>query len=108
MNTPNEAGKTPLHLACEGNKPECVKALLCAGADVNVAATHDSVLPIHSAMAANSTLCAKEIIAMYPNQLNVTVRTPSSALLPVFYSHIFIICLLVYLLDRVLGDNVLG
>lgn len=72
LNTPNEAGKTPLHLACEGDKPECVKALLCAGADVNVAATHDSTLPIHSAMAANSTLCAKEIISMYPNQLNVT------------------------------------
>ncbi|XP_068230482.1 85/88 kDa calcium-independent phospholipase A2 [Palaemon carinicauda] len=71
LNTPNEAGKTPLHLACEADKPECVKALLCAGADVNVAATHDSVLPIHTAMAANSTLCAKEIIAMYPNQLNV-------------------------------------
>ncbi|XP_045127490.1 85/88 kDa calcium-independent phospholipase A2-like isoform X2 [Portunus trituberculatus] len=72
LNTPNGAGKTPLHLACEGDKPECVKALLCAGADVNVAATHDSTLPIHSAMAANSTLCAKEIINMYPNQLNVT------------------------------------
>ncbi|XP_045582087.1 85/88 kDa calcium-independent phospholipase A2 [Procambarus clarkii] len=71
LNIPNEAGKTPLHLACEGDKPDCVKALLCAGADVNVAATHDSTLPIHSAMAANSTLCAREIIAMYPNQLNV-------------------------------------
>ncbi|XP_071512455.1 85/88 kDa calcium-independent phospholipase A2 isoform X2 [Panulirus ornatus] len=71
LNIPNEAGKTPLHLACEGDKPECVKAFLCAGADVNVAATHDSTLPIHSAMAANSTLCAKEIIGMYPNQLNV-------------------------------------
>lgn len=70
LNIPNEAGKTPLHLACEGDKPDCVKALLCAGADVNVAATHDSTLPIHSAMAANSTHCAKEIIAMYPNQLN--------------------------------------
>ncbi|KAK3863829.1 hypothetical protein Pcinc_030432 [Petrolisthes cinctipes] len=72
LNLPNEAGKTPLHLACEGDRPECVKALLCAGADVNVAATHDSTLPIHTAMAANSSLCAKEIIAMYPNQLNVT------------------------------------
>lgn len=74
MNFPNAAGKTPLHVACEADKPECVKALLCAGADVNVAATHDSTLPIHTAMAANSTLCAKEIIKMYPNQLNVKVR----------------------------------
>lgn len=74
MNFPNAAGKTPLHLACEADKPECVKALLCAGADVNVAATHDSTLPIHTAMAANSTLCAKEIIKIYPNQLNVKVR----------------------------------
>lgn len=71
MNFPNAAGKTPLHLACEADKPECVKALFCAGADVNVAATHDSTLPIHTAMAANSTLCAKEIIKIYPNQLNV-------------------------------------
>lgn len=77
LNLPNEAGKTPLHLACEGDKPDCVKALLCAGADVNVAATHDSTLPIHTAMAANSSLCAKEIIAMYPNQLNVKVRLNS-------------------------------
>lgn len=89
LNTPNEAGKTPLHLACEGDKPECVKALLCAGADVNVAATHDSVLPIHSAMAANSTLCAKEIITMYPNQLNVTVMASTSALLLISSKYFF-------------------
>ncbi|CAL4128824.1 unnamed protein product, partial [Meganyctiphanes norvegica] len=71
LNHPNAAGETPLHVACKSDKPECVKALLCAGADVNVAATHDSTLPIHTAMAANSCQSAKEIITMYPNMLNV-------------------------------------
>ena len=77
LNAQNSAGKTPLHMACESDNPDCVKALLCAGADVNVAATHDSTLPIHSAMAANSTVCAKEIINMHPNQLNAEVKNSS-------------------------------
>lgn len=35
-------GYTPLHLACVADKPECVKALLLAGADVNIPACCDS------------------------------------------------------------------
>lgn len=38
LNAQNEHGETALHLACRGNKPECVKALLLAGADVNITA----------------------------------------------------------------------
>ncbi|KAL7635672.1 UNVERIFIED_CONTAM: hypothetical protein RMT77_013489 [Armadillidium vulgare] len=71
LNAQNSAGKTPLHLACEADKPDCVKALLISGADVNVAATHNASLPIHSAIESDSTTCAKEIIKMYPNQLYV-------------------------------------
>ncbi|KAB7499567.1 85/calcium-independent phospholipase A2 [Armadillidium nasatum] len=33
LNAQNSAGKTPLHLACEADKPDCVKALLISGAD---------------------------------------------------------------------------
>lgn len=105
LNTPNEAGKTPLHLACEADKPECVKALLCAGADVNVAATHDSVLPIHSAMAANSTMCAKEIITMYPNQLNVTVTNNTHTHTQTHKcQNTFILCLIVWLPKSLVGN----
>lgn len=38
LNHCNTDGLTPLHLACLKDKPECVKALLLAGADVNIAA----------------------------------------------------------------------
>lgn len=40
LNAKNSNGHTPLHMACLADKPECVKALLIAGADVNIAATH--------------------------------------------------------------------
>ncbi|XP_056648135.1 85/88 kDa calcium-independent phospholipase A2 isoform X1 [Diorhabda sublineata] len=39
LNGRNKKGFTPLHLACLADKPECVKALLLAGADVNITAT---------------------------------------------------------------------
>lgn len=39
LNAQNKNGETPLHLACRNNKPECVKALLLAGADVNITVT---------------------------------------------------------------------
>lgn len=38
LNHCNEDGYTPLHLACLADKPDCVKALIQAGADVNIAA----------------------------------------------------------------------
>ncbi|KAI4470260.1 calcium-independent phospholipase a2 [Holotrichia oblita] len=38
LNAQNKLGYTPLHLACVADKPECVKALLLAGADVNIPA----------------------------------------------------------------------
>ncbi|KOC68741.1 85 kDa calcium-independent phospholipase A2 [Habropoda laboriosa] len=39
LNSRNSNGYTPLHLACLNNKPECVKALLLIGADVNIPAS---------------------------------------------------------------------
>ncbi|XP_017884788.1 85/88 kDa calcium-independent phospholipase A2 [Ceratina calcarata] len=39
LNSRNSNGHTPMHVACLNNKPECVKALLLIGADVNVPAT---------------------------------------------------------------------
>jgi len=38
LNYRNINGFTPLHLACQANKPECVKELLVCGADVNIPA----------------------------------------------------------------------
>lgn len=36
LNYRNASGNTPLHVACRADKQDCVKALLVAGADVNV------------------------------------------------------------------------
>ena len=38
LNSRNINGHTPIHVACLNNKPECVKALLLIGADVNIPA----------------------------------------------------------------------
>ena len=42
LNHCNTDGYTPLHLACLSDKPECVTALLLAGADVNLSAKNIS------------------------------------------------------------------
>lgn len=42
LNHINLEGITPLHKACLSDNPDCVNALLCAGADVNVAAKNVS------------------------------------------------------------------
>lgn len=39
LNSRNSDGYTPMHLACLNDKPECVKALLLMGADVNISAS---------------------------------------------------------------------
>lgn len=38
LNYRNINGFTPLHLACQADKPDCVKELLVCGADVNIPA----------------------------------------------------------------------
>ncbi|KZC05683.1 PREDICTED: 85/88 kDa calcium-independent phospholipase A2 [Dufourea novaeangliae] len=39
LNSRNSNGHTPMHVACLNNKPDCVKALLLIGADVNIPAS---------------------------------------------------------------------
>ncbi|XP_043281433.1 85/88 kDa calcium-independent phospholipase A2 isoform X2 [Venturia canescens] len=39
LNSRNSSGHTPMHVACLNDKPECVKALLLIGADVNISAS---------------------------------------------------------------------
>uniref|UniRef100_T1IP73 phospholipase A2 n=1 Tax=Strigamia maritima TaxID=126957 RepID=T1IP73_STRMM len=53
INHRNKDGHTPLHLACVADKPDCVKALMSAGADVNVTGTYE--FPIHTALQVSST-----------------------------------------------------
>ncbi|XP_068618165.1 85/88 kDa calcium-independent phospholipase A2 [Battus philenor] len=42
LNIYNKQGYTPLHMACLANAPDCVRALLLAGADVNLSAAKRS------------------------------------------------------------------
>ncbi|XP_058805766.1 85/88 kDa calcium-independent phospholipase A2 isoform X2 [Phymastichus coffea] len=42
LNSRNSDGYTPMHIACLNDKPECVKALLLMGADVNISASERS------------------------------------------------------------------
>lgn len=70
LNKCNSEGYTPLHIACHNDQPDCVQALLCAGADVNVTGTTDHEFPIQTAVQSSSARCVKEIIQMYPKQLH--------------------------------------
>ncbi|KAK0161672.1 hypothetical protein PV327_008091 [Microctonus hyperodae] len=42
LNSRNSSGQTPLHVACQNDKPDCVKALLMIGADVNISASEST------------------------------------------------------------------
>eukprot|EP00092_Neocalanus_flemingeri_P020293 GFUD01021983.1.p1 GENE.GFUD01021983.1~~GFUD01021983.1.p1 ORF type:complete len:830 (-),score=300.05 GFUD01021983.1:470-2959(-) len=70
LNQCNADGNTPLHLACQADKPDIVKAMLCAGADVNTLGSVEQELPLHTALKANNVGCVREILEMYPNQLH--------------------------------------
>ncbi|XP_015588619.1 85/88 kDa calcium-independent phospholipase A2 [Cephus cinctus] len=39
LNSKNSDGYTPMHIACREDKPDCVKALMLIGADVNIQAS---------------------------------------------------------------------
>lgn len=70
LNECNQDGDTPLHIACKNDKPDCVQALLCAGADVNITGTLEHELPVQTASKSSNPKCVKEIIQMYPKQLH--------------------------------------
>lgn len=71
INKRNLENKTPLHLACHADKPECVKALIAAGADINCSGS-DGNSVVHTAVSTSSA-CAKEIFTAFPNQLHAKV-----------------------------------
>ncbi|XP_047534908.1 85/88 kDa calcium-independent phospholipase A2 [Vanessa atalanta] len=48
LNKYNKQGYTPLHMACIANAPECVRALIVAGADVNLPATPGTTYTTHA------------------------------------------------------------
>uniref|UniRef100_A0A1L8DJ70 phospholipase A2 n=1 Tax=Nyssomyia neivai TaxID=330878 RepID=A0A1L8DJ70_9DIPT len=66
MNHCNSDGYTPLHLACLADKPECVKALLLAGADANISARNISA--IYSKKTEHTSSVA-EFMQTNPNKL---------------------------------------
>ncbi|XP_044016544.1 85/88 kDa calcium-independent phospholipase A2 [Aphidius gifuensis] len=41
LNSRNNTGQTPLHVACQNDKPDCVRSLLIIGADVNISASEN-------------------------------------------------------------------
>lgn len=48
LNDHNAKGHTPLHMACLVDKPECVKALMLAGADCNISAANGNYTEMDS------------------------------------------------------------
>lgn len=64
INNRNKAGHTALHFACLADKPECVKALIYAGADVNATGTVDGEV------VTSTTGSAKEVMEMYPRHIH--------------------------------------
>lgn len=74
INAKNKEGQTPLHLACMADKPECVKALIAAGANINLS-SNDQGSIVQTAVASSSA-CAKEILTAFPNQLHAKVFVP--------------------------------
>ena len=74
INSLNNEGQTPLHLACAADKPECVRALISVGANPNCAGSSGLDSNIMS-LASKSIACAREILTAFPNQLHEKVST---------------------------------
>ncbi|XP_076365699.1 calcium-independent phospholipase A2 VIA isoform X1 [Tachypleus tridentatus] len=72
INTRNNDGHTPLHLACMADKPDCVKELLCSGTDVNLAATVDGDYKkqVDSERTLTTTRSVKDVIEKFPKELD--------------------------------------
>lgn len=64
LNHCNLDGYTPLHAACLSNNPDCVNALLCAGADVNISARH--VSNMQSRNPSTSSKCYARLLSLWP------------------------------------------
>lgn len=73
MNHLNADGYTPLHLACIKDKPDCVKALLLAGADVNVTATHNGCSSVNAGSRQNAPRNMTEIATETSSRVNQTI-----------------------------------
>jgi calcium-independent phospholipase A2 len=71
LNYRNLEGYTPLHLACLADKPECVKALIVAGADVNIAASQTSVHSLSSS--ATPSGCLGDFVHVNQKKLHAQV-----------------------------------
>lgn len=68
LDQPNAEGQAALHLACTADKPDLVKALLCAGADLNTLASQDGCArPIWSA----NPGAVKSLLGQFPAHLNI-------------------------------------
>ena len=72
INSLNNDRQSPLNLACAADKPECVRALLSAGANPNRDGRKGLDSNIMSFIASQSTACAKEILSAFPNELHKT------------------------------------
>ncbi|XP_075228914.1 calcium-independent phospholipase A2 VIA isoform X2 [Lycorma delicatula] len=67
LNMRNVDGYTPLHLGCLADKPDCVKTLLSAGADCNIAATKSNF----ASQQAAGPGCVADFMKDNPNKLSV-------------------------------------
>ena len=74
LNTKNCDGNTPLHLACQADKTEMVKAMLCLGADVNTLARRglegQGDGPDGKASERSNCRSVKEVLELYPSSLH--------------------------------------
>ena len=91
FNSINEEGHTPLHVACQSDKPDCVKALIAAGANINMPSCFmeidgrgighrrtDSGGNVNTnrttITSTGNVTSAREILTAYPNTLHTKVN----------------------------------